>query len=192
MNDAWAVHLAGAYRCWVKRSVSLLRGAYTTRTTTYKQRLRLISKDQRMKVREHHLLDDALPHHVLNEPRHILQHTLVRPPNLTFDVSVRKQPLPYRKRLPAPLPSPRIVESSQLVSEDAPDPHTRAMIMGLATNSLFSGHFTYRAIDTELLNRNTRSDLSTFVAKGRFPLFVRYDSPATKIFLFVEIPLPKY
>ena len=65
----------------------------------------------------------------------------------------------------APSRSSRIVGSSQLVSEDAPGPRTRAMIMGLPTNSLFSGHFVY--IVTGLLNRNTRLNLSTFVAKGR-------------------------
>ena len=68
------------------------------------------------------------------------------------------------------------------------------MIMGLATDSSFSGHFACRAyIDTGLLNQNTRSDISTFVAKGRFPLFVSYEVsvPVRKIFLFMEIPLPK-
>jgi hypothetical protein len=59
-----------------------------------------------MTVRKHQLLDDALPDHVLNEPlhpRHVLQHILIRLPDFTFDVSVRGEPLPYRKLFLVPL-----------------------------------------------------------------------------------------
>jgi len=59
-----------------------------------------------MKVRKHQLLDNTLADHVLNEPlhpRHILQHMLIRLPDLTFDLNARKEPLPYRKGFLVPL-----------------------------------------------------------------------------------------
>jgi hypothetical protein len=61
-----------------------------------------------MTVRKHQLLDDAVPDHLLNEhhPRHVLQHILIRLPDFTFDVSVRGEPLPYRKLFLVPLTLP--------------------------------------------------------------------------------------
>ena len=60
--------------------------------------------------------------------------------------------------------------------------------------SLFSSHLTCLAyIDTGLLGLDTRSELSTFVTKGRFPLLVvRYQaSVPEKIYLFVKILPPE-
>ena len=59
-----------------------------------------------MKVRKHQLLNNALPNHILNEsldPHHVLQHVLIRLPDLALDVNVWEEPLPDRKRLLVPL-----------------------------------------------------------------------------------------
>ena len=53
-------------------------------------------------------------------------------------------------------------------------------------DSLFSSRFTCPAhTDTGFLNLNTRSEFPTFVAKGRFLLFVRYEASAPRKMLAV-------
>jgi len=71
-----------------------------------------------MKIWKHQLLNNALPDHILNKPlypRHVLQHVLIRLPNLALYVDVRKEPLSDRKWFLVPLSIlPHSIESSEL------------------------------------------------------------------------------